>query len=721
MQPVPGTTCETSRRTVLAAAWVSGLFGIGCEIVWTRALAARLSSTVYSFAILLGSYLLALGLGAAVIAFVDRRRPLGRGAVGALFLAAAITAIASSKILVVLGTSLRRAAGDDLGRVQASELLTALLVMLPPCLVLGALFPSLVRLAHRTAPAGGLATDYGRIQLANTWGAVLAAALCGFVTLPLLGLTPTLLLLAGAAAAMSFVLLPSPATGRFRGPRLHLAALVVLGLAAATLTTDLRSWRSRPGDVLVDYREGRSASVAVIRKTDGDLILQVDQTYRLGGERGRFPQARQGLIVPLLGLGDARSDASGITMLPRSRFRGLTIGVGTGSSAGYMAALLAVRDRSFALDAVDVVPEVLQVLSRFDPVSEGFSDRVAYDPRVSAHALDARLFVASAEPESYTFVEGDLFVPWRPGEGAMYTLEHFHNVRRALSPLGIYVQWLPLYQLGPDELRTITRTFLEAFDHAAAIWLYYNTRTPTLGLVGTKDDLRFPPHSLLTSFWELPESRSLLLSAGLDAPRELAGLWLCDRPTLASFAGDAPIETLARPRTEYASARHQTANPRTLARDNLRALLDLPSDPLAQGHLQFVRDPDLRTACIARHAAARAVLRAGFAREHTQDPDAAVRHMLDAVAADPAWDWAVRRFERDVREAIERSREALVTGTLDRLATVPGTEAALHALRARLAEHHGDRTTALAEAAKALALRPDDPATRSLQVRLEER
>ena len=60
--------------------------------------------------------------------------------------------------------------------------------------------------------------------------------------------------------------------------------------------------------------------------------------------------------------------------------------------------VLAVRDRSFALDAVDVVPEVLQVLSRFDSVSESFSDRVAYDPRVSTHAIDARLFVASAAP-----------------------------------------------------------------------------------------------------------------------------------------------------------------------------------------------------------------------------------------------------------------------------------------------------------------------------------
>ena len=69
----------------------------------------------------------------------------------------------------------------------------------------------------------------------------------------------------------------------------------------------------------------------------------------------------------------------------------------------------------------------------------------------------------SARPLRYTVV------------GATCALEHFTAIRERLAANGTFVQWLPLYQLRTDDLRTVMRTFLEVFPHARRIHLSNGT------------------------------------------------------------------------------------------------------------------------------------------------------------------------------------------------------------------------------------------------------
>jgi spermidine synthase len=173
----------------------------------------------------------------------------------------------------------------------------------------------------------------------------------------------------------------------------------------------------------------------------------VNQDYGLGSVRTRFAQERQGLI-PLL-----------LHPAPRAA---LFLGIGTGCSAGAAAGF-----GGASVDAVEILPEVVAMLPWFRDVNRDLAGRAATHRGVRVLVADARRFVLSTN-RRYDVVVGDLFVPWRAGEGALYAREHFEAIRGVLAPGGLFCQWLPLYQLDPRELRVIVRTFLEVFPRASA-------------------------------------------------------------------------------------------------------------------------------------------------------------------------------------------------------------------------------------------------------------
>src|SRR5205814_5742518 len=81
-------------------------------------------------------------------------------------------------------------------------------------------------------------------------------------------------------------------------------------------------------------------------------------------------------------------------------------------------------------------------------------------------------------------VVSDLFIPWHPGTGNLYSREMYSTVAAHLAAGGLFCQWLPLYQLTRSEFDLIARTFLDVFPHVS-LWRsdFYADR-PVVGLVG---------------------------------------------------------------------------------------------------------------------------------------------------------------------------------------------------------------------------------------------
>ncbi len=627
--PLPSTpVAERAPARFLAAAAASGFLSVGIELLFTRALASRFLSTLYSFATILLVFLLCLGLGALGLQLLERRRWLGPSVARVVLFAAGATGLASVWLLTRLPES---PPAGGLAATQVGELFQALAVFALPTLFFGLNFPLLARLLNQRNQRG--ATDLGLVYLANTLGSVLAAIGVGFFLLPWLGLERALLALCWSAILLAQAVFPPPLP-RFRGA----VVLGELGLAVGlTLAArgEVALWRQSSGDRLLFQADLAPASVAVVQTSTGDRLLKVDNSYRLGTTRAALAQARQGLIPLLLA---ERCAAT------------LVIGLGTGGSAGAVAAYGDQRT-----DVLEILPGLERLLPFFAEVNSDLAAILASPTsRVRLFETDARTFVRSATAQAssaYDVVIGDLFIPWRAGEGAMYTLEHFRAVRSALAPGGLFCQWLPLYQLAPRELRTIARTFCEAFPAVELLWLYWNVEQPAIGLVGSEEPLVLCRDSLRRRMEESTRA-AVLARADLTDPGPFYGAWIAGRQRLLTWCQDAPLETRDRPRVEFGAAASLFDAGGNPARLNVPLLLEL-TQPLGAGSFAGDLDED-GTAEVERwQRAVSHFFRARWRHTFGSDRSGAVRELAQALVETPQWNFLALNLELLAAEARE--------------------------------------------------------------------
>ncbi len=568
-------TPAAAQTLLLAAAALSGVVALGLEVVWTRALAARLSGTVYSYAAVLTAFLLALAFGALVAARLGARGSLakparGFAALGAAWLGLGAGALLSGALLAHLprlGSASFAPHGLPLWIAHGRELLLALVVMAPALFFAGLQLPLLIALVGRGAAGAGRAV--GRVLAVNAAGTALAPALVGLGLIPAVGLGGALAILGWTAVLFGMALVASGMRA-LRRPLSAvvvrtLPALLVAGGAQLALGDGLISWHARAGARLVAYRDGPAAGVAVVDEPGGNRVLELDGDYRLGDLATRFAQARQGLLARLIAPDfDAVRDPV------------LHIGLGTGTSA---AAILQSGARKLVV--AEIVPDLDWTLPYFAAANGDLGRRFAAgDARFVGR--DAREFVRLS-PARFGLVVADLFVPWRAGEGAMYTREHFAAVRASLLPHGRFVQWLPVYQLGLADLRTIAATFVEVFPGAGMMWLYFNAEQPAIALVGARAALG--PPDVADVERALGAIDGLGAKGDVDGLRallepqnpalEVAGSWLAGGELLAEWVRGAPLETRARPRIEFHAPRALLVEARTRTSRTLAGLLDL--------------------------------------------------------------------------------------------------------------------------------------------------
>lgn len=216
-----------------------------------------------------------------------------------------------------------------------------------------------------------------------------------------------------------------------------------------------------PGEKLHAFKVGREGAVATLECGPGDWRMLFNNSYTLGGSRAQYNQERQSLL-PLLLHGAPKSVAN--------------LGVATGSTVAGST----LDSRVERIDAVELSPLVLRYAREF---FGPYNREVFADARVRFIQEDARWLMAR-ERAAYDVVVGDLFLPWRTGEGRLFAIEHFQNVKRSLKPGGLFCQWLPMFQLTRPQFETIARTFRQVFPEAFLVRGDFYAELPILGLVG---------------------------------------------------------------------------------------------------------------------------------------------------------------------------------------------------------------------------------------------
>lgn len=483
---------------VRVALFVTGLLGIGLEVVGVRLLSEVLENTVLTFALVLAVFLTGLAVGAAL-----ERRFVQRKALEQRF-EVLVTGMAVACLVVRLSLDrmgslagwLRQTLSDHWMGIAVVEASVALFLFALPTVLMGALFSLLAQVDRENE--GGV----GRALALNTLGGTLAPLLFGVLVFPALGARGVLVVL-----ACGYALLLVPAWRR-----VALAAGFPLILA---LLPEPELLRLQPGERLVVRSQGAVESVAVVATLDGHRLLRVNNRFTMGGTA---PASAQRLHVDLP-----------VLLHPAPR-RVLFLGVGTGISFGALA-----KYPDLVADGAELSSEVASMLAQFSPENE--FER--WGGRLRLVVADARRFVRSGG-EPYDVIVADLFHPARDGAGALYTMEHFRAIRGRLTPGGLFCQWLPLYQLDEATLRIVCRTFIEVFPDARAWLLRPNLDTPVLGLVGTLKPRRYPADWFARRVGE-PGLRESLRTAGLGDTLSLLGRTVMGPVALARYAGNARI------------------------------------------------------------------------------------------------------------------------------------------------------------------------------------
>lgn len=526
---------------------LTGLLGIGYEVLVVRVLSQVAENTVYTFAMLLAVYLAGTALGAATY----QRWLAGTAAPDLL----RIRLLCSLAMSCVLATTALWAVQDVQAWVRASlqagmaaaiagEAAMALLAFALPTLVMGALF------SHLTTQARDAGVPLGQSLALNTLGAAAAPWLFGVLLVPAIGAKSALLIV-----AVGYVALAMPRAGKSPLAWLPAGAAAALLIGAPPLAfVDVPE-----GGQIVSYREGAMGAVSVVEDAQGVRRLRIDNRQQEGSSNSYYADARQA-VLPLL--------------LHPSPRNALFLGVGTG-----VTATSATTHTTLSVDAVELLPDVIEATALF----RGDTSVAASTSRLQLIAADARRYVR-ATPKRYDVVVSDNFHPARSGSGALYTTEHFQAVRGRLADNGIFVQWLPLHQLDLATLQSIVQSFMAVYPDGMAMVATHSLDTPVIGLMGRAGlrrlDLSEVRASLQNSHWTQAPS-----TLGLHDEWAVLGSFIAGPESLRRFAGAARANTDDRPVVAY-QAPLVTYAPDSLPRDRLIGLLKelgaLPSDVLAE-------------------------------------------------------------------------------------------------------------------------------------------
>lgn len=531
------------KPVILALAFLSGFGVLALEVIWTRLFSQVLENSVYTFASILVVVLVCLALGAAASSLLSRLKwpPLIILTLLLVLGGAAVTFTPGIFMVVTNGFQLVASTGNWSSYVLLI-FRTAFLTIGPSAFLLGTVFPFLMKVEEGGLMSPGL--SLGRLASSNTVGAILGALICGFLLLDWLGMWRSMQVIALVYLAAALILplgwdLKS-ILSKTACVALILTNAVILDPASIPVVSrDPLAARER----LVEVWEGSDCTVAVTDSQQG-LAIRVNSHYSLGATGAYMPEKFQA-DLPLMVMPETESV--------------FFLGVGTGITAG--SALDARHAKVNRLVACELVPEVIEAAEKYMTAVQGFDTTggLFEDPRAEVVIEDGRHYLMATD-ERFDMVNADLFVPFRSGAGSLYTIEHFESCRGRLNPGGVFVQWLPLYQLTEYEFSVITRTMIEVFDQVS-MWRHnFQPGDEIVALIGHQKGQVLPPSDLDSS-----EAKRLAVSGRDHRHLQRLHLPLDPQTILLFYAGNLtaarslfdgyPLNTDDRPIVEYMAPR----------------------------------------------------------------------------------------------------------------------------------------------------------------------
>jgi spermidine synthase len=536
---------EGSRRFWLTCAAVSGFVTISTQVAWTRVLTMIIGSSTYAFSIVVALFLLGLATGASLVAGKKMTTDLRRSVMNIelataiiLFLSLWITNYTPG-LLIELGTRLQ--VNSWLGLLSLQIIIAGLLILVP-AILMGMIMPLVLVWASNAGRAS--VRLVGRSYAVNTLGAISGAFLTGFVLIPKMSTRFTILFAAMMCSILAgFAYRPSRRDVDVDLRRsLAIGASVVLALVLFAVAPRVRLDDLSKGayDLLVRMRanpqlieaasEGRTVSPETNRLLwyregpTATVSVREDWGVRSMAINGRTNASDHADMPTQVILGQLP-----ILLAPRAE-TGLIVGYGSGVSVGSM-----LQSEIKSLECVELEPTAIEAGSFFNHVN----NQPLGDPRLRVIIDDARTYLR-VNPTIYDVIVSEPSHPWVPGVANLFTQEFFELGRSRLRDDGVFVQWVQIYQLSTESLRSVLATFKSVFPHVMIFRVEGATKGKDLILAGSRHPLT------LASVGERMQTERVakeLSRININTPGDLDAWFICDEMQLGPAVDTAVINT----------------------------------------------------------------------------------------------------------------------------------------------------------------------------------
>lgn len=482
--------------TIAIVAFLSGLILLQLEVCWTRWFALILGSSVYSFSLVLGTFLLSLAVGAWLVQRLLQR--LGNGLLlisTALFLSATyilITLYSANELPWTL-IQLSQAFGSTFASSLYARGTLIAIILGPPAMLLGTILPLLLgaNVDHKQS-------FVGRVYAMNVAGAICGALITGFALIPGLsaladtGIRWTLILnicVQMIACCWLFMewarqFVTDPDTrGIVVGIVIFVSAAMIIDVAlfrpewnkaiasaGASFFTpedlkklDKETFLAAIGalegqqDNMRFYREGLNATVTVAQDTRRNVVyLKTDGKVEAAVAISPLQPSRGSDVTTHQLLGTLPSH-----LVSAPTATALVIGYGSGTTSGAVISNPAILQLTIA-----ELESAVFAADKFFRQSNGAPLQQA--GRVRAITNDGR-YVLLASRSAYDVIVCQPSDPWVTGSSELFTQDFWQLAKAHLKPNGVISQWLQLYSISPRDFTRLVKTFAQVFPNCAII------------------------------------------------------------------------------------------------------------------------------------------------------------------------------------------------------------------------------------------------------------
>ncbi len=546
----------TNPTFVFIAAALVGFAFFLMEIVWYRMLAPLLGGSTFSFGLILASALLGIGLGGIAYSLFDLKRAASLRffaltcAAEALFIAlpyALGDRIAMSAMLLrPLGTL------GFYGHVIAWSAICLLLIF-PAAFISGLQFPLLIALLGKGRTRVGSQT--GAAYAWNTVGALAGSLAGGFGFLPMFsapGVWKIVVVLLSALAVVA-------ACFELRHQRRWLRIMPPVATAAGALamlmaTGPTAFWRHSQIGVgrLQQYQGSPNEMRDLVHKMRRQIMWEAD-----GIESSVAFANPDGAAFLVNGKsdGNAKIDAGtqimcgliGAALHPNPE-KAMVVGLGTGSTAGWLAAVPSIR----RVDVAELERSILRVAQECAAVNHN----ALANPKLHVTVGDGREFLLTSR-EKYDLIASEPSNPYRAGVANLFTRDFYRSVQDRLEPGGIFLQWIQTYDIDDRTIEILYQTLGSVFPKIDT----WQTQEGDLLLVASQHPIPFDVDALRQRLAQEPFKTALRVAWSATGVEDFLAHHIAntDVATTLQHIESWPLNTDDRTVIEFAVARSLSA------------------------------------------------------------------------------------------------------------------------------------------------------------------